>query len=318
MGRLCNLFFFVFMTWLAMKRMPFGKEVLFGAAVLPMTVHLSASMSYDVMILACMFLFTAVCLDLAYHKEKVQIRDIALLMALMAVAGPCKMVYGVMMGLCLLIPVKKSRLGQMVSVSPLRRRNLGSCYVTGQQPDHRAYTTATDTVVSWAEEQGYSLTYLIHNPGRLVTLFYNTLLWQGAYLHQTMIGSALGNLDAGLGAPYLVVMVLTGCLILLALKKPGETQLMTTGNRIWTVIVCAGCAGLTMLSMLIAWTPMSSSVISGVQGRYFLPFLPALLLICKNDRLILTKDINRSILYFMLVLNSYVLFRTFAAVVLRV
>lgn len=133
-----------------------------------------------------------------------------------------------------------------------------------------------------------------------------------------MIGSALGNLDAGLGAPYLVVMILTGCLILLALKKPGETQLMTTGNRIWTVIVCAGCAGLTMLSMLIAWTPMSSSVISGVQGRYFLPFLPALLLICKNDRLILTKDINRSILYFMLVLNSYVLFRTFAAVVLRV
>ena len=73
-----------------------------------------------------------------------------------------------------------------------------------------------------------------------------------------------------------------------------------------------------LLSMLIAWTPMSSSVISGVQGRYFLPFLPALLLICKNDRLILTKDINRSILYFMLVLNSYVLFRTFAAVVLRV
>ncbi len=72
-----------------------------------MTVHLSASMSYDVMILACMFLFTAVCLDLAYHKEKVQIRDIALLMALMAAAGPCKMVYGVMMGFCLLIPVKK-------------------------------------------------------------------------------------------------------------------------------------------------------------------------------------------------------------------
>ena len=78
-------------------------------------------------------------------------------------------------------------------------------------------------MVYWAEVQGYSLMYLIYNPGRLVTLFYNTLLWQGAYLHQTMIGSALGNLDAGLGAPYLVMMILTGCLILLALKKPGET-----------------------------------------------------------------------------------------------
>ena len=29
LGRLCNLVFFVFMTWLAMKRLPFGKEVLF-------------------------------------------------------------------------------------------------------------------------------------------------------------------------------------------------------------------------------------------------------------------------------------------------
>lgn len=319
MGRLVNLLFFVLMTWLAMKRMPFGKEVLFGVAVLPMTVHLSASMSYDVMILACMFLFTAVCLDLAYHKEKVQIRDIAVLMALMAAAGPCKMVYGVMMGLCLLIPVKKFGGWGRWFLSALCVGGIwAAAMLLVNSQTIAAYTTATDTVVSWAEEQGYSLTYLIHNPGRLVTLFYNTLLWQGAYLHQTMIGSALGNLDAGLGAPYLVAMVLTGCLILLALKKPGETQLMTTGNRIWTVIVCAGCAGLTMLSMLIAWTPMSSSVISGVQGRYFLPFLPALLLICKNDRLILTKDINRSILYFMLVLNSYVLFRTFAAVVLRV
>lgn len=87
-----------------------------------------------------------------------------------------------------------------------------------------------------------------------MTLFYNTLLWQGAYLHQTMIGSALGNLDAGLGAPYLVVMGIDRAVCPAGVKKPGETQLMTTGNRIWTVIVCAGCAGLTMLSMLIAWT----------------------------------------------------------------
>lgn len=319
MGRLGNLLFFVLMTWLAMKRMPFGKEVLFGVAVLPMTVHLSASMSYDVMILACMFLFTAVCLDLAYRKEKVQIRDIVILMALMAVAGPCKMVYGVMMGLCLLIPVKKFGGWGKWLLSALCVGGIwAAAMLLVNSQTIATYATATDTVVSWAEEQGYSLTYLIHNPGRLVTLFYNTFLWQGAFLHQTMIGSALGNLDSGLGAPYLIVMVFTGCLILLALKKPGETQLMTTGNRIWTVIVCAGCAGLTMLSMLIAWTPMSSSIINGVQGRYFLPFLPALLLVCKNDRLILTKDINRSILYFMLVLNSYVLFRTFAAVVLRV
>ena len=114
-------------------------------------------MSYDVMILACMFLFTAVCLDLAYHKEKVQIRDIALLMALMAVAGPCKMVYGVMMGLCLLIPVKKFGSWGRWLLSALCVSGIwAAAMLLVNSQTIAAYATATDTVVSWAEEQGYS------------------------------------------------------------------------------------------------------------------------------------------------------------------
>ena len=73
------------------------------------------------MILACMFLFTALCLDLAYHKEKVQIRDIAVLMALMAAAGPCEDGLRCDDGFMSSDSGKKIRqLGQMVSVSPLR------------------------------------------------------------------------------------------------------------------------------------------------------------------------------------------------------
>lgn len=100
------------MTWLAMKRLPFGKEVLFGTALLPMTLHLSSSFSYDAMIMGCMFYFTAVCLDLAYEKERAEWKDVAVLSLVMAAAGPCKMVYAVMMGLCLLIPVKNSAAGE--------------------------------------------------------------------------------------------------------------------------------------------------------------------------------------------------------------
>ena len=72
-----------------------------------------------------------------------------------------------------------------------------------------------------------------------------------------------------------------------------------------------------MASMLIAWTPISSRVINGVQGRYFLPFLPVLLLACKNDFVVLTKDRNRSILYLMCCLNGYELLRLFATVSMR-
>ncbi|MDO4266839.1 MAG: DUF2142 domain-containing protein [Eubacteriales bacterium] len=318
LGRLFNLAFFVGMTCGAMRRLPFGREVLFGVAMLPMTLHLSASLSYDVMIMACMFCLTAVCLDLAYKKNQVSWGDVAVLAALMAAAGPCKMIYAVLMGLCLLIPAKKfgSRRRWLLSAAAVAGALfLGMALINGRTI--AAYATGTDAYVEWAGETGYSLSLLLHNPLLAVRMFYQTFLWQAQQLHLTMIGSSLGNLDEVLDVPYLMVVFFTGGLILLALKKPGERKLMPAGGRIWTGVLCAGCVLAAMLSMLIAWTPLSSPVITGVQGRYFLPFLPALLMILKNDTLVLTKDINRSILYLMCCAQGYVLLRLYSIVSMR-
>ncbi len=317
-GRLFNLLFFVLMTWAAMKRLPFGKEVLFGTAMLPMTLHLSASFSYDVMLLACLFYFTAVCLDLAYAKAKVTPGDVAVLMILMATAGPCKMVYAAMMGLCLLIPVKKfgNRVRWAASGLAVGGIWLLSMTLVNSQTI-ASYATEAEYMVPWAQEAGYSLVMLLHHPGLLVTMFYQTLLYQAEYYHLTMIGAYLGNLDTGLGAPYAMVVLLTGCLVCLSQKKSGEQLQLTGVRRIWVFVVCGICAALILFSMLIAWTTVSSPVIIGVQGRYFLPFLPALLMAFKNNWLILTKDKNRSILYLMFCINGYILLRCFSIVSLR-
>lgn len=133
-----------------------------------------------------------------------------------------------------------------------------------------------------------------------------------------MIGASLGNLDPVLDVPYVVVMTLSLCLLGLAFRNPGESLYFSGGQRIWIGVVCAGCAGLVMLSMLIAWTPLSSRVINGVQGRYFLPFLPVLLLALKNDTVVLTKNLNRSILYLMCCLDAYALIRLYSVVSMRV
>lgn len=318
LGRLCNLVFFVFMTWLAMKRLPFGKEVLFGTALLPMTLHLSSSFSYDVMIMGCMFYFTAVCLDLAYKKERVEWKDVAVLALVMAAAGPCKMVYAVMMGLCLLIPVKKfGGWGRwFISAACVAGAWAGAMYLVNSQVIV-SYATETESYVQWAGESGYSLSLLIHQPVRLIKIFYQTLLWQAQHYHLTMIGAYLGNLDPVLDVPYVLMVLFTLCLLALALRKPGESLVLTGGKRLWVFAVCAGCAAAVMLSMLIAWTPLSSRVINGVQGRYFLPFLPVLLLALKNDWVVLTKERNRSILYLMCCLNGYELLRLYAIVSIR-
>ena len=179
------------------------------------------------------------------------------------------------------------------------------------------YVTEAEPVVEWAQEAGYSLSFLLRNPGKLIRIFYQTILWQAETYHLTMIGSYLGNLDQGLDVPYLMVVFFTFCLMALSLRKPGESLLLTGGRRVWIFVVCAACVAAAMGSMLLAWTPVSSKIINGVQGRYFLPFLPVFLMACKNDWLILTKDRNRSILYLMFCANGYTLFRLFSVVCMR-
>lgn len=319
LGRITNLLFFVAVTWLAMRRLPFGEEVLFGVALLPMTLHLSASLSYDVWILAGIFYFTACCLQLAFTAERVRAADVAVLAAVMALVGPCKMVYAIFMGLCLLIPVRKFGgwwkwllsaacvLGVWILVMIVVNGQTVSMYVA---PEAENY-------ISWAEETGYSLGTFVHQPRKCLQLFFNTLIWQAEQYHLSMIGAWLGNLDPVLDVPYLLVLLLTGCLVLLALRKPGERLFLTGNARIWIWMLCAGCVGLTMLSMMLAWTPLGSNVISGVQGRYFLPFLPVFLMSLKNDILVLTRERNRKVLYVMCCVNAYVLLRIYGVVSMR-
>ena len=319
MGRICNLLFFVAVTWLAMKRLPFGKEILFGAAVLPMTLHLSASFSYDVWIMAWIFYFTSYCLYLAYDANQVKIKDVAVLALVMALVGPCKMVYGVFMGLCLLIPVRKFGgwrnwllsagcvLGAWALVMVVINGQTVSTYVSPE----------TENYIVWAEETGYTLGTLLHQPYQTLRIFFNTIMWQAEQYHLTMIGAYLGNLDPVLDVPYVLVMAFTAGLLYLAFRKPGEILVFTGGKRLWVWALCLSCIGATMLSMLLAWTPQGSQVISGVQGRYFLPFLPVLLMSFKNDTLILTRDGNRKVLYGMCCGAGYAALRIFAVVSMR-
>ena len=318
LGRLFNLLFYVGITFLAMRRLPFGKEVLFGVALLPMTLHLTGSMSYDAMILALAFYFTAVCLDLAYEKEKVQVRDIVMLAAVVAVMGPCKMVYAVLIALCFLIPVRKFggwRNYILSAAAVLTAFVIAMALVDSQTI--AVYTSESETYVIWAEEAGYSLGQLLSSPKLLFKMFYNTFLWQAEYYHLTMIGAYLGNVDVVLDVPYLMVMMFSLGLLGLSFRKPGETLKIGNGQRAFIWLVCFGCAGAVMFSMLLAWTPVSSSVITGVQGRYFLPFLPVLLLSLKNDLVVLTKNSSRTILYLMCAADCYVILRLFSIVSMR-
>lgn len=320
LGRFGNLLFFTAASWYAMKRLPFGKEVLFGVALLPMTLHLAASFSYDAIILCLSFVFTAVTLQLTYGAGDVRKRDVALMAAVMGVLGPCKMIYGVLLGLCLLVPVKKfgNRRNWVLSAAAVLGVYAAAMVLVNSQTIVQ-YAAETESFVGWAGESGYTFEWVVHNPIKTLRIFYNTLLEKGDYYHLTMMGNWLGNLDQVLDVPYLLILAMTFVLFFLAMKKPGgETVYLTGGRRAWTLFLCAACAGAAMLSMFIAWTPASSKIVMGVQGRYFLPILPVFLMALKNNWIVMTKNRDRELLYFLVCVNGYVLLRLFSIVSIRI
>ena len=272
LGRLFNLLFFAATGFLTLRRLPFGKTAVFAVYLLPMNLHLVSSLSYDVLITAFCGYFTAVCMDLAYKADRVKWKDVVLLAFLLAVMGPCKMVYGVIAGLCLLIPVKKfggwgrwtaSAAGVLGAfAAAMAAVNLGTVSM---------YTQAEDSYIAWAGETGYTFAELLHRPLHVLKMCYDTLAWKGTQLFEGMIGGSLGNQDPVLNTPTVIILALCTILVVLALKKPGEEVMFSTGNRLWIWFLALLLLGALMFSMLLAWTPRSASMIEGVQGRYLLP-----------------------------------------------
>ena len=320
MGRLFNLLFLAGMGYLAMRRMPFGKEVLFGVYMLPMTLHLAASLSYDVMIIGCSGYFGAVCLDLAFRQESVRPRDVILLALVLGIMGPCKMVYGVIAGYCLLIPVRK--FGDWKKWTGSAALVLGAFALSMflvNRGTVSMYVEATDSYMAWAGEEGYTLSWLVHNPKFVLRMCYDTLAWKGESLFAGMMGGALGNLDPVLNTPFWVILAMWAILWVLALAGPGERgPEMSMGQKAWIWFLSLACLGALMFSMLLGWTPVSATKIEGVQGRYLLPLLPMLFLTVRGRSLARAGGDGRMLLFGMTALDVYVIVRIFAVVCLRV
>ena len=72
---------------------------------------------------------------------------------------------------------------------------------------------------------------------------------------------------------------------------------MRAGQKCWIALVCAACAGIILAGMLLTWTPYGNISIEGVQGRYFIPFMPALMLLVRNKRLVWEHSPERGLMY---------------------
>ena len=328
-GRMANLILFILFGTLGIYFMPKFKEFIFLVSLLPTTIELAASYSYDAVMISSMIFFVSYVFYLAHEKKDFDIKDLVIVSLIAGLVLPCKMVYFPMLLLLFSIPLYKFKFRGKVD-GKIKKENIAFflasavvvllSWVFAMYLVNRAtvvgYSTSTTSSLEWAGEESYTIGYLFHNKVKAVKLFYNTLLLQLEYYHKTMFGAYLGHADDVVGIPYIGFLVLNIGMIFSVFGEAKEKQLQVK-ERVLTGISIFFVVFLVLLSMLIAWTPISSEFIEGVSGRYFIPVLLPLLMIFRNNKIVIKDETKRNIIFLFILINAISLLKIFSTVCIR-
>lgn len=102
LGRILNFIFFLILSYLAIKKIPFGKLIYAVYMLMPMNLQQVASISPDAFINAILLYYIAFSIYMIFKKDKLNKKEIILYVLLTAIAGIVKMVYVLLAGVRIL------------------------------------------------------------------------------------------------------------------------------------------------------------------------------------------------------------------------
>lgn len=315
-GRISALLLFAVLISYSLKIIPkFFEKVLFTISILPMTLQQVCSYNYDsVLFTACFFLF-AYLLYLIYEKEKISKLDIALVTLSSIVIATIKFVYLPILGLGLLIPREKFTLknGKTLVILMLVVLSLGSYLVVmkGNSLFWNVHESDTSSLINY---NTFTISQVIQHPIREIAIIIATFQRFTADYISQMISGPLGWLEMNVPALQLSGFLMMLFYSLFSVEKKSKMDR--------NVKICSGLFSMLMiliviLALQISWTPDNSLIVIGVQGRYFLPILPMILLAMKDLLTVKAENTNIVLYYGNIILHISEIFAILCIVIGR-
>ena len=159
----------------------------------------------------------------------------------------------------------------------------------GLEPDQLLMTNPNGDSI-WT----FSLGYICRNLPATTKLLLRTIPEQGALWLQGILGTTLGEpIVYRIDVSWLLGVGLVLALLAAALPVQGADAPLGRRTKIGVVGVIL-CVVASSLVVALNWTPINYQTLFGLQGRYWLPILPLVLVLCKCGRNItLRRDVSR-------------------------
>lgn len=306
-GRIVNMIVAIALLYFAIKIIPFGKKLILIPAMIPIALEGFTSLSPDAMTISVSFLYIAYVLYLAFSTkvEKLQIKQKLILLIMSIVIALCKIVYIPLVGLLLIIPKEKFKdnsnknkiinfiiIAGIAVVINLTWLAISSRYLaTFREGDSKIQVLlALQHPIQFIQEFLYTCN--INSGNYILSLFGADLGWGELVRLYTII-------------PYCFL----GIYLFTAVTDNNLKNKFKKYQIVWILLVVLAIAALIFASLYVQWTTIGSESILGVQGRYFLPIIPLVMLLIGSSIKIKSEynaeSINKFIGISILLLNLY-------------
>jgi len=268
LSRLFNMVTCIIIIYFCIKYIPIMKKIVFLSALFPMSMQLFSSTSADGSIIcASIALITFVLYARKTMKRLLNYKDVLLLIFICSVLVVSKPVYAFLCFILFWIPKKRFKsdkykiltiflIGTIVLALVLLRLFLSS--------------TAEGRFDSAAQ-----INFITSNPLVFISILLKNFFLVPTPFIDGVIGKNLEWLSLDLYTPY----ILTFFIFFIFLCAEHETKI-TRSFRIFLFCAFFAIVVSTFTVMFIQWSEPGSTIIEGVQGRYFLPILLLIPLFC--------------------------------------
>ena len=298
-GRLFNIIFAMFVLYKAIKLMPFGKKIFLIISYIPIVIEGFSSLSPDAMTTSISFLYIAYILNLAFDEKKiVGLKQKIFLTILSIIVALCKIVYLPLVLLLFLIPKEKFCNTGKEDKSPITKKILNIMLIAGIAVVINLLWLGFSSRYLLNLRDGdskYQVLLLFKNPIMYIQeLIYTFNLYGNNYL-TGMLGESLGWGEL-IRLNFIVPSVLFVLLIIELVTDETLRNKFSGWQKFVIFITFLIIFGLIFTSLYVQWTTIGSESILGVQGRYFIPILPLLMLLIGNDIKIKSGYNDKSVL----------------------
>lgn len=280
MTRIVNLLVSVFLLYLAIKIIPFGKNIIFFIAIIPTTLSQIASVSPDALTITSSILFVAYLLKLIFGKDKITIKNIITLAVIGTVLGLCKIVYVPLALLTLLIPKEKYN---------KKRDRVLMCVLAVALPiiANLAWLGVASTHLSLIDNNKSDAQKLniLSNPIEYLRICFYTLYHDFDLYLMQLFGGFMEHIEM-VHVGWINVIAYIIILIIIVLFDKDIKDKLDKKMKITISIVLFIICGLIYTSIYMQWSTLKNYYINGVQGRYFVELLLPFMLVLGQNKLV--------------------------------